>query len=74
MVNSIPTCLALTPWTGVSHQNFLPVKYFNATQAPEMSLDEEQGSDHHEAEALGYDKDGRVHQQTKRGLFIDSYG
>jgi len=73
MVNSISTCLALTPWTPVSHHNFLPVKYFHTIQAPEMSLDEEQGYAPHEPEALGYDQHGHIHQQTKRGLFIDSY-
>ncbi len=73
MVNNISTCLALTPWTPVSHQNFLPVKYFNVIQASEMPYDEEQGSYHHEAEVLGYDKHGHVLQQTRRGLFIDSH-
>jgi hypothetical protein len=38
MVNSIPTCLALTPWTPVSHQNSLPVKYYITIEAPEMSI------------------------------------
>jgi hypothetical protein len=74
MVNSIPTCLALTPWTPVSHQNnSLPVRYYMTIEAPEMSIDEEQGSAHHEPEGLAYDRHGHVHQQRKRGLFIDSY-
>ena len=42
-------------------------------EAPEMSIDEEQGSAHHEPEGLAYDRHGHVHQQRKRGLFIDSY-
>ena len=73
MVNSIPTCLALTPWTPVSHQNSLPVKYYITIEAPEISIEEEHGSAHPEPEGLAYDQHGHVHQQRKRGLFIDSY-
>jgi len=73
MVNSISTCLALTPWNPVPHQNSLPVRYYITTEAPEISIEEEHGAAHHEPEGLAYDQHGHVHQQRKRGLFIDSY-
>ena len=73
MVDGIPTCLALTSWTPVSHQNSLPVRYYMTIETPEISIDEEHGSAHYEPEGRTYDQRGHVHEQTKRGLFIDSY-
>jgi hypothetical protein len=74
MVSSVSTSLALIPWTEVSHRNSLPVRYSIPIRAPEMSIDEEQGTAHREPESMGYDQHGHVYQQTKRGFFIDSYG
>jgi hypothetical protein len=73
MVSSIATCLALTPWTPVSHQNSLPVRYDITIEAPEISIDEEHGCAHYEPEGRTYDRRGHVHEERKRGLFIDSY-
>lgn len=78
MVNSVSTCLALTPWTLplVPQQNSTLVKHCITIQPIEMFIDAEQEFTHrrsNESEDLGYDQHGHIHQQTKRGLFIDSY-
>jgi hypothetical protein len=76
MVNNIPICLALTPWTppSVPQQNSTPVKHCITIQPIEIFIDEEQEFAHrrsNESEDLGYDQHGHLLQRPKRGLIID---
>jgi hypothetical protein len=77
MLNTISTSLALTRWTPpASQQDLLPASYRIVSQPTELFTDEEGEFAHrrsNESEDLGYDQRAHVHQQSKRGLIIDSY-
>jgi hypothetical protein len=76
-INTLARYGPQTPWPSpFSYLNLLPVRYSITVEAREISIGREQENEYDFSKTAGglrYNHKGYFHQETKKGVLIDSY-